>query len=249
MSLSINTNTLSQSTGNAYRTFSNNFDNSLEKISSGKSINRASDDASGLIIANSLNNAANSMGQLSRNAVDDISMIQIKESALGQATQIIQGIGQKSIQAASDTQTPETRMAIQKDVEASLGALGELYQDTSYNGKSLLSEAPGLATLADIDLSSADGAQVAQEAVDSALDIVSASRSALGSSQNQLEREISNLGTQEISARSSESQVRDVDIAEEVMNMTRLDLLKQTSAFSQKQAGNVNAQRVATLLG
>jgi len=66
---------------------------SREKISSGKAINRASDDASGLI-ADSLNSTADSMGQLSRNAVDDISMIQIKETALGQATQIIQEIGQ-----------------------------------------------------------------------------------------------------------------------------------------------------------
>ena len=249
MSLSINTNTLSQSAGNAYRTFSGGFDNSLEKISSGKAINRASDDASGLIIADSLNSAANSMGQLSRNAVDNISMIQIKESALGQATQIIQGIGEKTIQAASDAQTSETRGAIQEDVTASLGALNDLYQDTTYNGKSLLSDAPGLAALADIDLSTVEGAEAAQEAVDSALNTVSAFRSALGSNQNQLEREISNLGTQEISARSSESQIRDVDLAEEVMNMKRLGLLKQTSAFAQKQAGNINAQRVATLLG
>ena len=143
MSLTINTNTLSQSAGNVYRGFSNGFDSSLERISSGKAINRASDDASGLIIADSLNSAANSMGQMSRNAVDDISMIQIKEAALGQATQIIQGIGQKTIQAASDAQTSETRMAIQGDVTASLAALNDLYQNTTYNGKSLLSDAPG----------------------------------------------------------------------------------------------------------
>ena len=100
-----------------------------------------------------------------------------------------------------------------------------------------------------MDLSSVGGAEAAQEAVDSALDTVSASRSALGSSQNQLEREISNLETQKISARSSESQIRDVDFAEEVMNLKQLDLLKQTSVFALKQAGNMNAQRVATLLG
>jgi flagellin len=249
MSLSINTNTLSQSTGNAYRSFSSGFDSSLERISSGKAINRAADDASGLMIADSLNSAANSMGQMSRNAVDDISMIQVKDAALGQATQIIQDIGQKTIQAASDVQTSESRMAIQEDVAASLGALSDLYQDTTYNGKALLSDAPGLAALSDMDLSSVEGAEAAQEAVESALETVSASRSSMGSRQNQLEREISNLGTQEISARSSESQIRDVDIAEEVMNLKQMDLLKQTSAFAQKQAGNMNAQRVAALLG
>ncbi|WP_300457560.1 flagellin [Desulfobacula sp.] len=249
MSFSIHTNTLSQSAGNAFRTFSYGFDSSLEKISSGKAINRASDDASGLVIADNLNSAANSMGQLSRNAVDNISMIQIKEAALGQATQIIQSIGEKTVQAASDAQTAETRKAIQADVTGSLGALNDLYQNTRYNGTSLLSDVPGLAALSDIDLSSVAGAEAAQEAVDSALDTVSASRSALGSSQNQLEREISNLKAQEIAARSSESQIRDVDIAEEVMNLNRLDLLKQTSAFAQKQAGNLNTQRIAALLG
>ncbi|SDT93575.1 flagellin [Desulfobacula phenolica] len=249
MSLTINNNTLSQSAGNTFRSASNAFDQSLEKISSGKSINRASDDASGLVMANNLNSAANSIGQLSRNASDNISMIQIKEAALGQATQIIQGIGEKVLQAASDAQTPETRMAIQEDVTKSLESLNDLYQGTTFNGKSLLSDAPGLAELSALDLSSLEGAESAQEAVDSALDSVSSYRSALGSSQNQVESEISNLKTQEISARSSESQIRDVDIAEEVMNMKQLDLLKKTSSFAQNQAANVNAQRVATLLG
>jgi flagellin len=249
MSLTINTNTLSQSSGNAFRAFSNGFDSSLEKISSGKNINRASDDASGLLMADSLNSAANSIGQLSRNASDNISMIQIKEAALGQATQIIQGIGEKAVQAASDAQTPETRMAIQEDVTKSLEALNNLYQGTTFNDKSLLSDAPGLAELSDLDLSSFEGAESAREVVDSALDTVSSFRSALGSSQNQLESKISNLGTQEISARRSESQIRDVDIAEEVMNMKQLDLLKRTSSFAQNQAANVNTQRVATLLG
>lgn len=249
MSLTINTNTLSQSSGNAFRAFSNGFDSSLEKISSGKSINRASDDASGLVMADNLNSAANSIGQLSRNASDNISMIQIKEAALGQATQIIQGIGEKAVQAASDAQTPETRMAIQEDVTKSLEALNDLYQGTTFNSKSLLSDAPGLAELSDLDFSSLEGAESALETVDSALDTVSSFRSALGSSQNQVESEISNLGTQEISARRSESQIRDVDIAEEVMNMKQLDLLKKTSSFAQNQAANVNTQRVATLLG
>ncbi len=248
MSLSINTNTLSQSAGNAFRSVSDAFDRSLEKISSGSRINRAADDASGMAIADSLNSAALSMGQMSRNAVDDISMVQIRESALGQATQIVQGIGEKAVQAASDTQTSETRMAIQSDVGKSLQALKDLYQGTTFNSKPLLADVPGLSQLSEIDLSTLEGAQGAQEAVSEALEVIGSSRSDMGSRQNQLEVEISNLGSQEVAARSSESQIRDVDLAEEVMNMKRLDLLKQTSAFAQSKA-NVNAQRVALLLG
>ena len=248
MSLSINNNTLSQSAGNAFRSVSDAFDRSLEKIASGRSINRAADDASGMVLADSLNNAALSMGQRSRNASDEISMLQIRESALGQAVGIIQGIGEKAVQAANDTQTPETRRAIQEDVGKSIQALTDIYEGTTFNGKPLLSDVPGLSELADLNLSSREGAEAAQEAVGAALDVISTSRSDTGSRQNQLEAEISNLGNQAVAARSSESQIRDVDIAEEVMNMKRLDLLKKTSAFAQSKA-NINGQRVAALLG
>ena len=248
MSLTINNNTLSQSAGNVLRSFSNDFDRSLEKIASGLQINRASDNASGLVIADGLNSAANSMGQLSRNASDSISMVQIQDSALGQARDIIQGIGEKAIQASSDGQTAETRAAIQKDVAGALETLNDLYQGTTFNGQQLLGNTPGMGELSGIDLFSYEGAQAAQESVQAALDVVDSSRSALGASQNQLEAQISNLGTQEIAARSSESQIRDVDIAEEVMNMKRLDLLKKTSSFAQAQA-NTNAKNVATLIG
>lgn len=249
MSLSINTNTVSQSAGNAFRSVSDAFDRSLEKISSGSRINRAADDASGMAIADSLNNAALSMGQMSRNAVDEISMVQIRESALGQATQIVQGIGEKAVQAASDTQNSESRMAIQEDVGKSIQALKDLYQGTTFNGKPLLSDVPGLSALSDIDLSSLEGAEGAQEVVGDVLDVISSSRSDLGSRQNQLGAQVSNLGSQEVAARSSESQIRDVDLAEEVMNMKRLDLLGKTSIFAQSQAANINAQRVGVLLG
>ncbi len=246
--MSINTNTLSQSAGNAFRSVSDAFDSSLEKIASGKSINRAADDAAGMVIADSLNNSALSMGQMSRNASDEISMIQIRESALGEAVGIIQGIGEKAIQAASDTQTPETRRAIQEDVGKSIQALTDVYESATFNGKSLLSDVPGLAELSELDLSSREGAEAAQEAVGAALDVISSSRSDQGSRQNQLEAEISNLGNQAVAARSSESQIRDVDLAEEIMNMKRLDLLKKTSAFAQSKA-NISGQRVAELLG
>ncbi|MBI9088998.1 MAG: hypothetical protein JEZ12_07270 [Desulfobacterium sp.] len=248
MSLSINTNTASQFAGNAFRSVSDAFDSSLEKIASGKSINRAADNASGMVLADSLNNAALSMGQQSRNASDSISMLQIRESALGQAVGIIQDIGEKAVQAASDTQTPETRRAIQEDVGKSIQALTDIYEGTTFNGKSLLSDVPGLAELSELNLSSREGAEAAQEAVGAALDVISSSRSDVGSQQIQLEAEISNLGTQQVESMRSASQIEDVDIAEEVMNMKRLDLLKKTSAFAQSKA-NISGQRVVDLLG
>ena len=248
MSLSINTNTVGQSAANAFRSVSDAFDRSLEKIASGKSINRAADDASGMVIAGSLNNAALSMGQQSRNASDSIAMLQIRESALGQAVGILQGIGEKAIQAASDTQTPETRRAIQEDVGKQIQALTDIYKGTTFNGQPLLSDAPGLAELAELDLSTREGAEAAQEAVGEALDVIDSARSDVGSRQIQLEADISNLGTQQVEAMRSASQIEDVDIAEEMMNMKRLDLLKKTSAFAQSKA-NIQGQRVAALLG
>ncbi|MCP4119292.1 MAG: hypothetical protein GY737_28640 [Desulfobacteraceae bacterium] len=249
MSISINTNTVGQSAINAFRSVSDAFDRSLEKIASGKSINRAADDASGMVIADTLKNAALSMGQRGRNAMDSISMVQIKESALGQAVGLIQGIGEMAVQAASDTQTPETRRAIQEDVGKSMQALTDIYKGATFNSQPLLSNVPGLAELSELDLSTMEGAEAAQEAVGSALEVISSSRSDLGARQNQLKSEVSNLGTMRVQTMQSASQIEDVDIAEEVMNMKRLGLLGKTSIFAQSQAANIKGQRVAALLG
>src|SRR5438132_4194686 len=139
MSLSINTNV---SALNAQRNMlknNNALSSSLEKLSSGLRINHAADDASGLAIADLLRSQFLGLGQAIRNANDGISVVQTADGALDESIKIINTIKTKSIQAAQDGQTIESRQAIQQDVTRLLGELDLIANNTSFNNQKLLS--------------------------------------------------------------------------------------------------------------
>lgn len=112
--------------------------NSLEKLSSGLRINKASDDASGMAIADSLRNQANSLGQAIRNANDAIGIIQTADKAMDEQIKILDTIKVKATQAAQDGQTETTRKALQADVVRLLEELDNIAYTTSFNGQNLL---------------------------------------------------------------------------------------------------------------
>jgi flagellin len=114
---------------------------SLERLSSGLRINKAADDASGMAIANAFKAQALGVGQAIKNATDGISLIQIADGALEEATNILNTIRTKAVQAASDGQTTETRRLIQNDIDRLLEELDAIAQNTSFNGQKLLSGA------------------------------------------------------------------------------------------------------------
>ncbi|QCT94009.1 flagellin A [Caminibacter mediatlanticus TB-2] len=112
---------------------------SLEKLSTGLRINKAADDASGLQIADSLRNQADSLGQAIRNANDAIGVMQIADKAMDEQVKILNTIKVKATQAAQDGQTSETRKALQEDIVRLMEELDNIAGTTTYNGKSLLS--------------------------------------------------------------------------------------------------------------
>lgn len=112
---------------------------SLEKLSSGLRINKAADDASGMAIADSLRNQANSLGQAIRNANDTMGIIQIADKAMDEQIKILDSIKTKATQSAQDGQTSTTRQAIQSDVNRLLESLDNIAGTTSFNGQALLS--------------------------------------------------------------------------------------------------------------
>ena len=116
-------------------------DNSLSKLSSGLRINKAADDASGMAIANSLRSQANGLGQAIVNANDAIGVTQTADGALEEYTKIIDTIRVKSIQAASDGQTLETRGKIQEDIDRLMEEAQNIATTTSFNGQTLLNGA------------------------------------------------------------------------------------------------------------
>lgn len=112
---------------------------SLEKLMSGKRINSAADDASGMQIANSLRSQASSLGQAINNGNDALGIAQIADRAMEEQVKILDKIKEKSVQAAQDSQTPETRKAIQQDIAKLMEELDNIANSTSFNGQKLLS--------------------------------------------------------------------------------------------------------------
>jgi flagellin len=114
-------------------------DDSLSKLSSGLRINKAADDASGMVIADSLRSQSNSLGQAIANANDAVGLIQTADKAMDEQIKILDTIKTKAIQAASDGQSADSRAAIQKDVNRLIEQLDTIAKTTSFNGQVLLS--------------------------------------------------------------------------------------------------------------
>ncbi len=278
MGFKINTNTGGAFSSYQLQKSNQDLSNSLQKLSTGKKINKASDDAAGMVIANKLSSQAKAYGQAIKNANDAISISQVADGALGQATDLIQGIREKAIQAASAAQSPQSRRAIQSEINQSLESLEQIAQNTSFNGQKLLSGAfvnkafqvgansgetinislgsidpskisdETLGALSDIDVTTDEGAQAAIELSDMALDYINQQRSNVGSTQNQLTSTINNLSNANINTLAAESEIRDLDFAEESMNLNRIKMLAKARAFAQAQA-NTSAKNIVDILG
>jgi flagellin len=137
----INTNINSMNSQVSSGVVQRDLSNSLEKLSSGLRINKAADDSSGMAIADSLRSQASSLGQAIRNANDAIGVIQIADKAMDEQLKILDTIKAKANQSAMDTQSRESRQAIQKDISRLIEQLDNIANTTSYNGIKLLSGA------------------------------------------------------------------------------------------------------------
>lgn len=139
MALRINTNIAALTAHTNMIKNDNGLSASLEKLSSGLRINKAADDASGMAIADALKSQFLGLGQAVRNASDGISMVQTADGALDESIKIVNTIKTKSIQAAQDGQTTDSRKAIQSDINKLLEELDTIAKTTAFNGQKLLS--------------------------------------------------------------------------------------------------------------
>ncbi|WP_310439312.1 flagellin [Sulfuricurvum sp.] len=139
MGFRINTNIAAMNAHTNSTVNNRSLDDSLSKLSSGLRINKAADDASGMVIADSLRAQANSLGQAISNANDGIGIIQVADKAMDEQLKILDTIKTKAIQAGSDSQSASSRTAIQKDVNRLLEQLDNIAKTTAFNGTQLLS--------------------------------------------------------------------------------------------------------------
>lgn len=278
MSLRINTNPGSASSSYQLKKTGQDLSGSLARLSTGKKINQASDDAAGMVIANILESQTNGFGQAIKNAADAVSIVQVADGALAQAADLVQDIRIKAIQAAGPAQSPESRQAIQADISSRLDSLKNIAGNTSFNGQKLLSGAftdqvfqvgassgetieislgsvnPEMiyadspASLSDIDVTTPAGTQQAIEISDAALDYIGGQRSQVGAVMNRLESVIDNLSNSRINTLESLSEIQDLDYAEESANLNKIKFLAKAQAFARSKADET-AKKMIDIFG
>jgi len=141
MALRINTNVAALNAHKNMIKNDNALSSSLERLSSGLRINKAADDAAGMSIADSLRSQSMGLGQAIKNANDGINIVQTADAALEESINIVNTVKTKSIQAAQDGQTTESRAAIQADIDKLMQELDTIAKTTSFNNQKLLSGA------------------------------------------------------------------------------------------------------------
>ena len=134
----INTNIAALNSYNQLKNTQNNLSKSLERLSSGKRINRAADDAAGLAISEKMLSQTRGLAQAQRNAQDGISMIQTAEGALKESHSILQRMRELSVQSANDTNTDMDRVALQQEIEQLREELDRISDATEFNTKKLI---------------------------------------------------------------------------------------------------------------
>jgi flagellin len=271
MGLRINTNVAALNAGRTLRQSTLSLNRSLERLSSGLRINRAADDAAGLAIAEGFRSVVLGANVAQRNAQDGISMVQTAEGALSETTNALQRIRELAVQAANGTQSDSNRLALDDEVSQLLAQIDDIALQTEFNGLSVLSSAQTVTLQAGpqsgqtlvisvngaktddlkintVTISSIAAASSALDTIDEALTSVTRLRSAFGAFQNRLEFTISTLAIQEQNSASSESAIRDADIARETIQFTRNQILVNAGTSVLAQA-NMVPQSALQLLG
>ncbi len=246
-----------------------NLDKTLEKLASGSRINHAGDDAAGLAISENLRAQIRGFRQAKRNAMDGVSMIQVSEGGLNEISNMLVRLRELAIQAASDTIGTTERQFADREFQSLKQEMDRIAMSTQFNGTPLLNGKAGVFEIqigtrnnpildrivyngersdASLDalrmggesVATKQGAQLGLSAIDDALVRVNSIRADLGAMQNRLQSTINNLAINDENLSSANSRIRDTDMAEEVSEMTKQNILMQAGISVLSQANNTN---------
>lgn len=250
---------------------------STEKLSSGYRINRAGDDAAGLSISEKMRSQIRGLNKASNNAQNGISLIQTAEGALNEVHAILQRMNELATQGANDVNTSVDRAAINKEITSLSQELSRIESTTQFNDMNILNgdfedkllqvgakndqtievDIKALASLATNTMGAglrlsdtSENAEfgAAMTKIQEDIKAVSSLRSDLGAIQNRLEHTIANLDTTAENTQAAESLIRDVDMAAEMVEFSKNNILSQAGQAMLAQANQLS-QGVLTLLG
>ncbi len=278
MGLRINTNVPALVAQRNIRGSRANLDRSLERLSSGSRINHAGDDAAGLAISETLRAQVRGLSQAERNAQDGISLVQTAEGAMAEIGNMLIRMRELGVQAASDTVGPQERQFLNLEFQQLMEEIDRIANTTKFNGVTLLNGTsmqfeiqvgtgnnPLLDRIKLFDPNKADitttalginltnvadkvSAQNSLEAMDGAINGVTAIRAEFGAMQNRMNSVVSNIMIAKENMNASNSRIRDADVADEATEMTKHQILMQSGISVLGQA-NATLKSALQLIG
>jgi flagellin len=237
-----------------------NASKSMEKLSSGQRINRASDDSAGLAISEKMRGQIRGLDQAKRNAQDGISLVQTAEGALNEVSDMLTRLKELSVQKANGTYSATDKANIDTEMDALISEITNIKDTTEFNGTKtfdpmqsfnivISDDGTTSLTISGTDISGAAGLTNASTTADieAQIDSINSARASLGANQNRLEHIVNNLSTTTENLTAAESRIRDVDMAKEMMEFTKNNILTQAAQAMMSQA-NQQPQGVLQLL-
>ena len=247
----------------------------MERLSTGKRINSAKDDAAGMAIATSMTSQVRGMNQAIRNANDGIALAQTAEGSLNEVTNMLQRVRELAVQSSSGTYQDATdRAYMQAEVDQLTAQIDQVITNSEFNGVALFDGTTATVTIqagantadtvdltmADLttlaasggaagsyDVSSATAANTLLGTLDTELDSINNARSTLGAGQNRLESAVNNLTNNVTNLSDARSRIEDTDYSAETTALAKAQILSQASTAMLSQA-NQSQQNVLSLL-
>jgi len=273
MALRINTNIAALNAHRQVTLTDSKLSTSIERLSSGLKINKAKDDVAGLAIANKFRNELRSLRKAQENAAQAVSMLQVAEGGASRIEEIIERLKELATQAASDNTDSDGRTRLNAEAAELLEEIDRIANDTKYSNTQLINDSKtftfqigsyntsdqdvitvgisdGLLTsdlgINNINLSTLASASAALDDIDDALASVNVILGEIGAGQSRLDFATENLGVSVENIAASESTIRDVDMAYEMVNFTRHQIMLQAGTAMLAQA-NMAPQQVLAL--
>ena len=246
---------------------------SMERLSSGKRINHARDDAAGMAISSKMTSQIKGMNQAVRNTNDGISMVQTADGAMEGIADKLQRMRELAVQSANGIYSTSDRAALDIEFQALDDEINRVASSAEFNGTNLLNSAQSIdiqvsyaddstngkiavslssVTSSDLSISasvitSQNASSTAIGAIDDALSTVNSARATLGATQNRLETTVTDLKNNVENLSASRSRIQDADFASETAQLAKSQILQQAGMAMLAQANQL-PQQVLSLL-
>ena len=277
MSIVVNTNIASMNAQRSLMNSSNTLQEAMERLSTGKKINSAADDAAGFAIAESMTAQITGLSMAAKNASDALGLLKVVENATNDVTDILQRVRELAVQAQSGTNGSTDIGFLQKEADALFAEIDRISSDTTYNNKAYLSATDAGAINIQVGYTDGDTITITTQdvktdqlgnasnklhdgtsyldiassgslqVISDAIDQVAGYKADWGAGQNRLEYTVSNLMNVVEFTSAARSRIQDADFAVEAAALSKAQILQQTGAATLAQA-NASPQLAISLL-